>query len=57
MKKFLCILMAIAMLATLTACNNAKPGNKENIPGGKDHILTVGMECAYAPYNWTQASH
>ena len=54
MKKFLCILMAIAMLAALTACNSAKPSQKENIPGGKDHILTVGMECAYAPYNWTQ---
>ena len=54
MKKILCILMAIAMLAALTACNSAKPSQKENIPGGKDHILTVGMECAYAPYNWTQ---
>ena len=54
MKKILCILMAIVMLAALTACSNAKPSEKENIPGGKDHILTVGMECAYAPYNWTQ---
>lgn len=24
------------------------------IPGVEDGILTVGMECAYAPYNWTQ---
>ena len=55
MKKILCILMAIAMLATLVACNSTKPSEtKANIPGGKDHILTVGMECAYAPYNWTQ---
>ena len=24
------------------------------IPGLEDGVLTVGMECAYAPYNWTQ---
>lgn len=24
------------------------------IPGLEDGIFTVGMECAYAPYNWTQ---
>ena len=24
------------------------------IPGVEDGILTVGMECDYAPYNWTQ---
>ena len=49
MKKILCVLMVIAMLASLSACggNNAKSGVE-------DGILTVGMECAYAPYNWTQ---
>ena len=26
------------------------------VPSGvEDGVLTVGMECAYAPYNWTQA--
>ena len=24
------------------------------IPGVEDGVLTVGMECQYAPYNWTQ---
>ena len=24
------------------------------ISGVEDGVLTVGMECAYAPYNWTQ---
>lgn len=24
------------------------------IPGVEDGVLTVGMECTYAPYNWTQ---
>ena len=26
----------------------------DTIPGLEDGVLTIGMECAYAPYNWTQ---
>ena len=26
------------------------------IPGVEDGVLSVGMECSYAPYNWTQAT-
>lgn len=25
-----------------------------SIPGLEDGVFTIGMECAYAPYNWTQ---
>ena len=49
MKKILCILMAIAMFVSLTACGSGKANT-----GVEDGVLTVGMECAYAPYNWTQ---
>ena len=28
--------------------------NTASIKGVEDGVLTVGMECAYAPYNWTQ---
>ena len=49
MKKILCILMAIAMFVSLTACGSGKVST-----GVEDGVLTVGMECAYAPYNWTQ---
>ena len=56
MKKIVSIALALVMLLTLAACSSA--GNNqatgENVPGGEDNILTVGMECAYAPYNWTQ---
>jgi len=58
MKKILCIAMALAMILSLTACA-AVPSNKptgKNIPGSDNNILTVGMECAYAPYNWTQTN-
>ena len=33
----------------------SKDGN--TIPGTEDGVLTVGMECAYAPYNWTQSDN
>ena len=49
MKKILCILMAIAMFVSLTACGSGKVST-----GVEDGVLTVGMECAYAPYNCTQ---
>ena len=29
-------------------------GASDAIPGLEDGVFTVGMECAYAPYNWTQ---
>ena len=48
MKKILCVLMAIAMMASMVACGS---GAKSGV---EDGVLTVGMECAYAPYNWTQ---
>ena len=50
MKKFLCVLMALALALPLFGC-----GSSDTVPSGvEDGVLTVGMECAYAPYNWTQ---
>ena len=39
---------AVAPVANLTGVDTSA------IPGVEDGVLTVGMECAYAPYNWTQ---
>ena len=50
MKKILCILMAIAMFVSLAACGSSGKAKT----GVEDGVLTVGMECAYTPYNWTQ---
>ncbi len=47
MKK-LCVLLT-ALLLALCACASG-----EAIPGLEDGVLTVAMECAYAPYNWAQ---
>ena len=37
-----------------SASGSAASGD-DAIPGTEDGVLTVGMECAYAPYNWTQS--
>ena len=55
MKRMMCLILAAMMLLCLTACGNASPApTGDNVPGSDNKILTVGMECAYAPYNWTQ---
>lgn len=64
MRRKLGVLLAVTMMIGLTACggnSDSKETNtdikKENtlsIQGTEDGVLTVGMECQYAPYNWTQ---
>ncbi len=48
MKKFLAVLM-ILMMVSLSAAFAEEP-----MWGLEDGVLTVAMECAYAPYNWAQ---
>ena len=48
MKKMLAMILATLMVLSLAACGS---GNQSGV---EDGVLTVGMECAYAPYNWTQ---
>lgn len=57
MKKIICMILAAMLLLCLAACGGetTQAGTKyPDIPGLEDGILTVGMECVYAPYNWTQ---
>lgn len=60
MKGILSIILAAVMLAVsltaLASCGNSVDASKdvENIK--KAGVLKVGMECAYAPYNWTQTN-
>lgn len=37
-----------------TAESSAVQGSSAVVSGVEDGVLTVGMECAYAPYNWMQ---
>ncbi len=48
MKKIVCLVLALMMALSLAACGGAQKS------GVEDGVLTVGMECAYAPYNWMQ---
>lgn len=51
MKKLFLILLSYAIAAlSLSGC--AAPAQN----GVEDGILTIAMECAYAPYNWSQAT-
>ena len=55
MKKLISVLMLLALMLTLGACGKQEPAAEvSDIPGLEDGVFTVGMECAYAPYNWTQ---
>ncbi|MBR4971924.1 MAG: transporter substrate-binding domain-containing protein [Oscillospiraceae bacterium] len=56
MKKLLSLILVTILLVCMTACVSENTGGNgdPNIPGLEDGVLTVGMECAYAPYNWTQ---
>ena len=48
MKKIIAMILAIVMMMSLAACGGGAT------TGVEDGVLTVGMECAYAPCNWTQ---
>ena len=50
-----------ALLATTMATVSVLGGcgseaSSETTTDSKDNVLRVGMECAYAPFNWTQES-
>ena len=70
MKKISALLLALTMLLSLCACGGGTPAASASpeasadaaaspaastVPSGvEDGVLTIAMECAYAPYNWTQ---
>ena len=63
MRKILALTLAILMMLSLAACGGKEEAPATNAPeatgavaytGVEDGVLTVGMECAYAPYNWPQ---
>ena len=58
MKRIIAALMILALMATMllsfAACGKA--GAEKDLENVKEKgTLVVGMECAYAPYNWAQA--
>lgn len=66
-KKLAAVIMAVLMIGSLmTACgsstsNGSAAGETKTVKASEDAnsvlktgVLRVGMECGYAPYNWTQ---
>lgn len=50
MKKVLCLLCLFVLGFSLVSCGGNEGGNS------KEGVLVVGMECDYAPFNWTETS-
>lgn len=59
MKRILSLVLVLALAATslfcFASCSKVDPSNDLETIKEKGKIV-VGMECAYAPYNWTQSS-
>ncbi len=52
MRRITAVVLAMLMLLALSAAAFAD----DAVPSGvEDGVLTIAMECAYAPYNWTQS--
>ncbi|MBE7048179.1 MAG: transporter substrate-binding domain-containing protein [Ruminococcaceae bacterium] len=50
MKKIISLILVTMMALGLVACGGANTGSE----GTENNVLKVGMECNYAPYNWSQ---
>lgn len=46
------VAVSLGMVTLLSACNPSGDGVAKT--KGDDSVLRVGMECDYAPFNWTQ---
>ncbi len=67
MRRILAMLLALMLVLSLAACSNSSETAEESdasaetsseqavATGVEDGVLTVAMECAYAPYNWSQS--
>ena len=59
MRKITCLILAMLLTLSLAACggkteSTATAAAASSSTGVEDGVLTIAMECAYAPYNWTQ---
>ena len=67
MRRLIAMILAAMMMLSLAACTASEPAETTGAAGNdatettgavmtgvEDGVLTVAMECAYAPYNWSQ---
>lgn len=53
MRRILAFVLTLAFAFSMAACGTTKG---TDFTGVEDGVLTVAMECAYAPYNWSQTN-
>ena len=58
MRKITCLVLSLVLALSLAACGSGStastPAAAAASTGVEDGVLTIAMECAYAPYNWMQ---
>ena len=66
MRKITCLVLSLVLALSLAACGSgsttsttaaadaAETAAASASTGVEDGVLTIAMECAYAPYNWMQ---
>ena len=58
-RRILAAAMALLLVLAMAGCGSSGSQNTsaaaEVKSGVEDGVLTIAMECAYAPYNWTQS--
>ena len=52
MRRITALLLLLAAVMSLASCAGRE--QEQSFTGVEDGVLTVAMECAYAPYNWSQ---
>lgn len=59
MKKIISVMLASAVMMSMAACGTKteKQTNSGADSQTESDVLRVGMECNYAPYNWSQADN
>ncbi len=56
-KKMIGMVLATSMMAgVLSGCGSSSSSDSTSSSTADSGVLRVGMECAYAPFNWTQVS-
>ncbi len=56
LRRILAITLILVMAMSLVACGNTNSGTETKNDGETKTVLKVGMECNYAPYNWSQTT-
>lgn len=63
MRKIICLVLSLVLALSLAACGSGSTASTTAAAdaaaaaastGVEDGVLTIAMECAYAPYNWMQ---